>query len=264
MERKYKISLTIFSAVGAAWLVYVTVPWLKSHKTESVNAASVVAGSPVAGARVTPNGTLLSMANPDREISRLKDRKAGRSPAFDKDATREENLDHLIKEFLEKGNLSSEYDKLGEYFPDGKGVNRMIRLSILLSSRPAEGEDGFSELALATRVQAELNANAEAALVSLDQGLGKMPREMNSEKMAALRTLSQLGYSNPSLRNEVKTAFMSEARRAKTQAEGALVFATLLRVDSSKAWFKDVSSSFEKLHPGSELSDFVAVNVVAL
>jgi hypothetical protein len=204
------------------------------------------------------------MEDPDREIARERNRQLVRSPAFETDATRELDFAKLAREFLTRNRLETENDRLTEFFPNGKGVNQAIRFSILLSNRAAEGDDAFFEISLANRVQAEIYANPEASIVSLDQGLAKLPREFGKERFAAIRLLSNLGAENPSVRDEVKTALLAEAQRSPTQAEGALVFAALLRMNSSKEWLQEVNRSFEKFHPGAELSDFVAVNVVAL
>jgi hypothetical protein len=264
LKRKYKISLGILSTVGALWGAYAVLPWIKAPSLSPSEAAAVAAGGPQARARVTAQGALLSMQDPDREIARAKSRQLRRSPAFESDATRELDFTKLSRDFLTRNRLESEHDKLTEFFPNGKGVNQAIRFSILLSSRAAEGEDAFFEISLANRVQAEIYANPESSVVSLDQGLAKLPREFGKERFAAIRLLSNLAIENPTVRDEVKTALLAEAQRSPTQADGALVFAALLRMNSSKDWFQEVNRSFEKFHPGAELSDFVAVNVVAL
>lgn len=265
MTRKYWIFLSVFIAGGTLLGVGFNHFSRKPSGILLPELAQVVEESPSVQPRATSEGVpLLSMAEPEREISRSRDQKKGRSPAYDQDSVRDENLERLIRDFLGREALAAEYEKLGEYLPDGKGVNRSIRLSILLSKRSAENENGFSEIALATRVQAEILANAESAVVSLDQALAKLPRSAISERTSMIRMLSNIGQVNPSMRTDVKAALVAEARRTPSQSEGALVFVALLRVDPSKAWFLDVTRSFEKLHPGAELSDFVALNVVAL
>jgi hypothetical protein len=264
VDRKRKISLSIFAVAVVAGSGFALLPGLKSTRFNPSETARIAQSAPRSGERFTPKGSLLSMQNPDQEIARAKSRRLGRSPAVESDATRELEFAKLARDFIDRNRLSAEYEKLAEFFPNGKGVNQSIRLLVLASGRPAEGENAFYEILLANRVKAEIHANPEAALVSLDQGLAKMPREMGKERFVVVRLLSNLAIQNPSLREDAKAALLSEAQRSATQAEGALIFAALLRVNSSKEWVREVTRAFEKFHPGAELSDFVSVNVVAL
>lgn len=214
--------------------------------------------------RATAPGSLLSGVDPDLSIAKARNRTASRSPAYEPDASMDVDFAVLGKEFLARDSLRGEEEKLKEFFPSGKGVNRSIRLSLLLASRGTDSPNAFSEIQLANRVQAEILAHGESAVVSLNSGLASLPKEMVRERQAAIRLLSTIAAQQPELRSEVKTSLLAEASRSGNSPSAALALVALLRVNPSKEWFQEVNHAYERLNPGSDLSEVVALNVVAL
>lgn len=268
MKINYRKSLAYLCIPCLGLLLWSLAPWvtgqITGHKITSERARLVGDSAPRALGRVTTPGHLLTGADGDLAISRARNRVAGRSPAYEPDAVMEADFSALSKEFLARDSLSVKEEKLKEFFPDGKGVNRSIRLTLLLASRGMDTPDVFSEVQLSNRVQAEILAHGESAVVSLSAGLAALPGAMVSERQTVIRLLSTIGTQQPELRNEVKASLLAEATRSDHSPVGALALAALLRVNPSKEWFQEVNHAFERLRPGSDLSEVVALNVVAL
>lgn len=238
------------------------VPWVAGSKMSPEKAVSVAESAPEVRGRVTPAGSLLSGVDPDMAIAKAKNRASGRSPAHDADASMEVDFAKLSREFLVRSALGNEEEKLKEFFPDGKGVNRSIRMTLLLATRGMDSEDSFSEIQLSNRVQSEIFAHGESAVVSLNAGLASLPKDMSRERNTVVRLLSNIASQQPDLRSEVKSSLLAEAGRASTPAESAVILAALLRVSSAKEWQEEVNQSYERLHPGSNLSETVALNTL--
>lgn len=264
MKANHKKLLGYFTAMILGLALCGIIPWMTGHTMSPERARLVGDSGPHASGRVTAAGSLLSREDPDLAILKAKNLASGRSPAYESDAVMEADFATLSKEFLARDSLAAGDEKLKEFFPDGKGVNHALRLTLLLSSRGTDNPDAFSEIQLANRVQAEILAHGESAVVSLTSGLTVLPAEMMGERHTVIRLLSMIGSQHPELRDEVKSSLLAEAGRSGKTAAGALALTALLRVNSSKEWSKEVNYSYERLHPGSDLSEVVALNVVAL
>ncbi len=264
MKDNHKKLLTYFGISAVALGVCGVLPWVAGYKMSPVQARKAGDLTPEVFARVTAPGVLLTGADADIQILKGRNRAQGRSPAFEVDSSRDTELAALTKDFLNRDSMSTTNERLKEFFPDGKGVNQSIRLILLLATRGTEGAHAFSELTLMGKVQSEVITHGESAVVSLTTGLSALPREMVRERQTVIRLLSNIGSERAELRTEVKTALLAEAARAGSSPDGALALTALLRVNPTKEWFAEVNASYERLHPGSELSDVVALNVVAL
>jgi len=262
MSPKLSKSLTYFGMGVVGLAVCGLIPWVAGNKMSPEKALSVAESAPEVRGRVTKAGSLLSGTDPDMAISKARNRASGRSPAHDVDASMEMDFAKLSREFLARSAMASDDEKLKEFFPDGKGVNRSIRMTLLLAARGLDSEDSFSEIQLSNRVQSEIFANAESAFVSLNAGLASFPKEMVRERQTVIRLLSNIATQQPELRSEVKASLLAEAGRASTPAESAVVLAALLRVSPSKEWKEEVNQSYERLHPGSDLTEVVAMNTL--
>lgn len=256
------LKVLYYIGVGALGLALCGVIYGKKGGPEKTPLVRELA--PYAKKRVTTPGSLLSSSDPDLAIAKAQNRASGRSPAFDADATREVDFVKLTNEFLTRSELRTEEEKLKEFFPDGKGVNQSIRLTLLLASRGIDKADIFSEVQLSNRVQAEIFAHGESAVVSLNAGLGNFPKEMIRERQTVIRLLSNIATGQPELRNEVKASLLAEAGRATSTSQSALIIVSLLRVSPTKEWFHEVNHAYNRLYPGSNLSEIAAMNVVAL
>ena len=264
MTHKYKKPLTIFIATGVLALGTFAFFQGNSGKMSPELAIRVGENTPTVQARTIGDGSLLTADNPEQALARAKNGAAVRSPAFDADATVDIDFATLSKEFLAREDFAAREEKLKEFFPDGKGVNRSIRLTLLLAFRGMDTEDAYSEIQLGNRVRSEVMAHGEAAVISLDEGLAKLPKEMVHERQAIIQLMSSMAKEQPSFRGEVKTSLIGEATRSGGRPEAALALTQLLKVNGSKEWYQEVSESYERLNPGSELSEVVATNLVAM
>ncbi len=264
MEVNYRKVLPYFVLVGVGLTVCAIAPWVIGQKLSPERARAVADSAPGKTFRVTAPGVLLMGGDDDQTIAKVRNRASGRSPATEPDAKIDADFAALAKEFLARGNFAAEEEKLKEFFPDGKGVNRSIRLTLLLAARTIDNADSYSEIQLASRVQSEILAHAESSVVSLNAGLAALPRGMSRERQTAIRLLSTIAFQQPELRGEVKTSLLAEAGRSGNSPEGGLALTALLRVNPSSEWFQEVNTAYERLHPGTDLSEVVAMNIVAL
>lgn len=264
MKFKYLKLMPYFGAVCLGLVICGLAPWVAGNKMNPERARKVGETHPHPEGRATAPGALLTASDPDLAIARARNRMATRSPAYEPDAAMDAEFATLLKEFLARASFGAEEEKLKEFFPDGKGVNRSIRLTLLLASRGTDQLDAFSEIQLANRAQAEILAHGEAAVVSLNSGLAAFPKEMVRERQTAIRLLSTIATQQPELRSEVKSSLLAEANRSGNSPSAALALTALLRVNPSKEWFREVNHAYERLHPGSDLTEVVALNVVAL
>jgi hypothetical protein len=190
---------------------------------------------------------------------------ANRAPAY----VRGSDIDSATAARIEEVLKRHRRDPLAEKFPKSTlPLDRAVRASVLVALEP-EKPDGIlpEDFEFTETLSAFFQSNPHETIASIDSLLEAIPLDGSDDAVDShrflVRTLSNLGM-DPDSRQRVKAALLKEAQRSSSPSEGALAFAAMLRMSPSKEWQAEVSQSFEKLHPGAELSEFVAMRLVAL
>jgi hypothetical protein len=169
-----------------------------------------------------------------------------------------------LEERLGHSKFAATQARLHRYFPETSPVNFWIRASMTLASVHSAAAISQADFELSGKAYAQVLAGEESAVASLQSGLRTLPQSERGLRQQAFRMLSDIGLTNPPLRNAVRDVLLSEAARAGSHPDGAIAYASLLRMNPTQEWFQAVSRSYSRLHPGSELSDFVSLNVANL
>lgn len=230
---------------------------IRSWKAES-------RGSVKAANSAGPHAGGLLTSETDVQAIAARDARKVRSPAFVPGSKRETELKASLSHWLAEPKIAESHARLREYFPDSAPVNYWIRASMALGTHAPEGEISPARFEAVGKVYSALLEGDESTVASLQSGLQTMPFGETAFRGQAFRMLSDLALRNPDLRGSVKDVILAEAARAGNRPEAAVAFQSLLRVNPTKAWYQEVARAYEKQHPGSELSDFVALNVANL
>ncbi|MBS1962818.1 MAG: hypothetical protein JST04_11420 [Bdellovibrionales bacterium] len=230
---------------------------IRSWKAESRGAGKV------ANTAGTPAGGLLTSDADTRAIA-ARDARKVRSPAFVPGSKRETELKASLSHWLAEPKIAEAHARLRDYFPESVPMNFWIRAAMALGTHAPEGETSPARFEAAGKVYSALLEGDESTVTSLQSGLQSLPFTETAFRGQAFRMLSDLALRNPELRGSVKDVLLNEAARAGNRPDAAVAFQSLLRVNPTKAWYQEVARAYEKQHPGSELSDFVALNVANL
>lgn len=244
--------LGYFLVVGA-----LTGAWMHARTSQPRDSVRESGSPEVAREESREGGSLLSVgaAKP-----------ANRAPAFVKGSKIEVALAAKIDAILRR----HQRDPLAEKFPSSSlPIDRAVRASVLVALEPEKpGGITSEDFELNESISAFLQSNANESIASIDSLLESIPLDGSDDSLDShrflVRTLSSLGMGDPDARQRAKVALLKEAQRSGSQQEGALAFAAMLRMSPSKEWRQEISRAFERLHPGSELSEFVAVKLVSL
>ncbi len=193
-----------------------------------------------------------------------RDRRRGRSPAFVPGTAQDVKLKAFVERTLADPKLAAAQARLKEYFPDTSPVNLWIRAAMTFGTLNTDAELSPENFESIGKVYAQILDGDESAVSSLQTGLSTLPSSETAFRQQAFRMLSDIGLKNHELRDSAKGVFLAEATRAGNHSDGALAYTFLLRMNPTKEWYQEVSRTYENLHPGSDLSDFVSLNVANL
>lgn len=250
-------------ALGGVYSVYSRVQALRFSAWRGGNPSSGPVAEAETPAAPAPRGSLLSR---ESDIQALVDRDArhGRSPAFVPGSLTDANLKTSIDHLIAQPEVAAANERLREFFPDASPTGFWIRASLALAAAPTDAEVPPEAFEAIGKAYTQILNGEESSVASLEAGLKSLPAEDAATRRQAFRMLSDLGLRSREMRESVKGVLLAEAGRAGSHPDGALAFAALLRINPSKDWAREVGRAYEKLHPGSELSDFVSLNVANL
>jgi hypothetical protein len=209
-------------------------------------------------------GSLLTTGVSERQALLDRDHRHGRSPAFVAGTTQDKALKAFVEHAISDPKVASTQAKLKSYFPDETPINLWIRAAMTLGTSYSDGELSPEHFEAIGKVYAQVLDGEESAVTSLGSALATIPLGDSAIRVQAFHMLSDIALKDKSLRGAVKEVLLTEAARAGSQADGALAFTMLLRINPTKAWYQEVAQTYSKMHPGSELSDFVSLNVANL
>lgn len=215
------------------------------------------------GRSVPAAGRLLSDESDVKALA-ARDARRVRSPAFIPGSLRDSKAKDSVERLTSELRLAAVTDRLKAAFPDTAPMGFWIRSAIALGTVAPEGELSPENFETIGSTYAQVLDGEESSVAALESGLQALPRSESSARRQAFRMLSDIGLKNRELRESVKSILLSEATRAGSHPDGALAFSSLLRMNPTKEWVHEVGRAYEKLHPGSELSDFVSLNVANL
>lgn len=256
MRSNSKKLLIILSATS----VVLALAFVVGHPTGSPKAVPAVFSSQTGVAPAEPGSKLLTEASAEKS----KNARKSRSPAVVIGTATDVQTKEAIERMFAEPQGAALNDQLRAYFPDRSPVNFWIRASLVLAAKTDDREVTREQVELGEKIYAQILAGDEAVVASLDAALISVPRTEGALRRQSLKMLSDVAMNQRELREAVKRVMISEAHRAGNHPDAAVALTALLRVNPTKEWFNEVNRSYERLHPGADLSDFVALKVVSL
>lgn len=204
-------------------------------------------------------GSLLSQSPYDsRTTEKAEKRVRARSPAFQREATLDEKKIDQIRNLVRAHKLAREDDAMKRFIPDETGTGFLVRTLLVLQQ---SADYKSKEIPETTRfIRDYLFENPGQAVASLDQALAAFPKDMQVEKTVVMQQIAHLGTMKSEVRDQVKTSLLSELNRTGINSQGVMALSMLLQVQTDEEWYNEVKESFEKAHPGEDLSELVALH----
>jgi hypothetical protein len=264
MHFNYRKSLALCLGIGAGlggllWgYSHTQTAHFRTWKGHTVETAS--------GSAPVKSGSNSGLLGQEGDIRALRERdvRGGRSPAFVPGSAQDLKLKAFVDHAFADPKIASTNTRLKEFFPDTVPMNRWIRAAMIIGSLYTDVEMTPESFESVGKVYAQVLDGDSSAIASLQAGLQTLPQTEGAFRQQAFHMLSDIGMKNPSSRDAVRDVLLSEATRAGSHSDGTIAFTSLLRMNPTKEGYREVARAYEKLHPGSDLSDFVSLNVANL
>lgn len=215
-----------------------------------------LASEPMAAVK---KGALLSQSPFDSATTEKAEKRVrARSPAFHQEATLDERQVEKLRNLVRTHKLGREDDAMKRFIPDEAGAGFLIRTLLVLNQ---SADYKSKEVPQATQfIRDYLFENPVQSVASLDQALAAFPKDMQVEKTVLMQQIAHLGTMKNEVRDQVKTSLLAELNRIGINPQGMMALSMLLQVQTDEEWYNEVKESFEKAHPGEDLSELVALH----
>ncbi len=243
-----------------ATLVVLALAFLVGHPTGSPK----IAPAPFERAELAPSTAPGSRLLSEVTAEKAKNGRKVRSPALVAGSRIDLQTKEAVDRMFAEPQWAALNDRLRSHFPDHSPLSYWIRASLILATKTDDREVTREQVELGEKIYEQILSGDEAVVAALDSALVSIPRTESALRRQSLKMLSDVAMNQRGLREAVKIAMISEAHRAGNHPDAALALTALLRVSPTKEWFNEVNRSYGRLHPGADLSDFVALKVVSL